>query len=61
MVDSVFVTAGGAKPAVASERDKLEIAAMGTAIHSAAEGWIAAVDHFVYVFDYGRAWTQQIN
>ena len=60
-IHSVFVAAGGAKPAVAPERDKLEVAAMSTSIHSAAEGWIAAVDHFVYVFDYGRAWTQQID
>ena len=57
----VFVAAGRAKPAVTPERDKLKVAAMGTAIHGTAEGRIAAVDHFVYVFNYGRSRMQQIN
>ena len=54
-------TACRAKPAVTPERDKLKVAAMGTAIHGTAEGRIAAVDHFIYVFNYGRSRMQQIN
>ena len=48
---SVQVSTGGAKTAVASERDKFKFATAGTAVHGTAIGRIAAVDHFIHVFD----------
>ena len=52
-VDGVFVAAGRAEPAVAAERDKFKLAAVGAGIHCAAIGRVATVDHFVNVFDDG--------
>lgn len=46
----IQVTAGGAKPAVASKRDKLKLTAVRAAIHSTAKGRVAAVDHLIDIF-----------
>ena len=45
----VLIATGRAKAAVTAERDKLEIAAMLTAIHGTAEGGVATMDHFVNI------------
>lgn len=52
----VLITTGGTKTAVTAERDKLEIAAMLTAIHGTAEGGVTTMDHFVHVFNNGITW-----
>ena len=53
---SIFNTAGGAEPGVASEGDKLHVATMGAGIHRAALGMVAAKEHPVHVGDNNRAW-----
>ena len=40
---SVFITAGRAETAAATERDGIQLAAVGTAEHGTAKGRIAAV------------------
>ena len=40
---SVFITAGRAETAAATERDEIQLAAVGTAVHGTAKGRIAAV------------------
>ena len=47
----VFVAAGGTEPALASEGDVFEISAVRAAVHCAAVGRIAAMDHLVDVFN----------
>lgn len=46
----IFIAAGGAEPAVAAERDKLKLAAVGAAIHGATERRITTVYHLVDIF-----------
>ena len=52
----IKVSTGGTETAVAAERNEIELAAVGTAIHGTAKGRIAAVDHFIHVFNDGRTW-----
>lgn len=52
----IKVSTGRTETAVAAERNKFQLAAVGTAIHDPAKGRIAAVDHFVHVFDDGSPW-----
>ena len=52
---SIFNTAGGAEPGVASEGNKLHVAAVRTGIHCAALGMVAAKEHPVHVGDNNRA------
>ncbi len=52
----VEVFAGRTETAVAAERDKFELSAVGTAIHCPAKGGITAVDHFIHVFNDSRTW-----
>ena len=42
-------------------RDKLEIAAMLTAIHGTDEGGVTTMDHFVHIFNNGITWMQCIK
>ena len=46
----VFVAAGGTKAAVKTERNKLQFATVGAAVHGTTEGWITAVDHLIDIF-----------
>jgi len=46
----IFITAVGAEPAVAAERDKFELTAVGAVKHGAAKGGIAAVYHLINIF-----------
>lgn len=48
----IFIVAGRTEPAVASERDKFEIAAVRAGKHGAAKGRIAAVDHFIDIIHF---------
>ena len=50
-INRVHVTAGGAETAVTAKRNKLKMSAIITAIHSAAKGRIATIDHLFNVFD----------
>ena len=47
---SVFVSAGRTKAAVTTERNKLEITAVGAGVHGAAKRRITAVDHLINIF-----------
>lgn len=44
-----FIAAGGTEATVTTERDKLKLSAVRTAIHGAAVGGIATMDHFVNI------------
>ena len=46
----VEIATGRAETAVTAERDEFQPAAVRAAIHGAAEGRIAAVDHFIDIF-----------
>ena len=52
----IFIAAGGAEAAVAAERDKFQLAAVGTAVHGTAESGITTVDHFIYVVNNRLTW-----
>ena len=47
---SIFVSAGRAKAAVTTKRNKLEITAVGAGVHGAAKRRITAVDHLINIF-----------
>ena len=57
----ICIATGGAETAMASERNKFEFATVGAAIHGAAKGRIAAVDHFINIFNDGIPGMQSIN
>lgn len=46
----IFIAAGRAEAAMASKGDKFELPAVGAAIHGAAKGRVATVDHFFDIF-----------
>lgn len=50
----IKVATGRAEAGVATERNEMPVAALGTTIHRTAECRITAVDHPVYVFDFYR-------
>lgn len=52
----VEITTGRAEAAVTAERDKFQLAAVGTAVHGAAERGITTVDHFIYVVNNRLTW-----
>ena len=45
-VNTVFITAGGAKPGMTAERNKFKFATVYTAIHSATTRRIPTINHF---------------
>lgn len=53
----IKVSAGRTETAVAAERDEFLFATVGTAIHGTAKGSIAAVDHFIHVFNDRSTWV----
>ena len=57
----VFDPAGGAETAFAAKRNELQVAAVRTAIHGTAKRRVAAVDHFIHVFNDRITWMQCIN
>ena len=52
----VEITTGRAEAAVTAERDKFQLAAVGTAVHGTAENGITTVDHFIYVVNNRLTW-----
>jgi len=50
----VFVAAGRAKPALATERNEFKISAMRTGIHGAAVRRVTTMNHLVDIFNDGR-------
>ena len=48
----VLVSAGGTEAAVAAERNKLQFATVRTAVHGAAKGRIATVNHLIDIFHF---------
>ncbi len=52
----VEITTGRAEAAVTAKRDKFQLAAVGTAVHGAAESGITTVDHFIYVVNNRLTW-----
>lgn len=51
----VLIAAGRAETAVAAEGDKFEFTTGRAAIHSTTKSRVATMDHFIDVFDDGRA------
>lgn len=49
-VHGVFVTAGRAETAVATERNKLKLTAVRTAIHGTTKRGITTINHFIDIF-----------
>ena len=47
----ILIAAGRTETAVASERNKFEVAAFGTAIHGTAKRGVATMDHLLDVLD----------
>lgn len=52
----IKVSAGRTETAVAAEGDEFQPTVMRTAIHGTAKGGIAAVDHFIHVFNDRITW-----
>ncbi len=46
----IFIAAGRAETAMASERDKFKFSAAGASIHCPAESRVATANHFIHVF-----------
>ena len=57
----VFITTGRTETAVASERNELQFAASGTAIHGTAKSRITTMNHLLNVFDDSVARMKRIN
>ena len=49
-IHGIFITAGRAETAVTTERNKLEISAVDTAIHGTTIRRITTVDHLIDIF-----------
>ena len=52
----ILVTASGTETAVAPKRDKLELSAFGTAIHSTTIRRITTIDHLIHIFNDRISW-----
>ena len=51
----IFITADRAETTVTTERNKLEISAVGTAIHGTTKRRITTVDHLIDIFHLSSA------
>ena len=51
----IFITTGRAETTVTTERNKLEISAVGTAIHGTTKRRITTVDHLIDIFHLSSA------
>ncbi len=56
----IFCSTCGAETAVASERDKFKVSAVGTAIHCTTIGRVSTVNHFFDVFQFTGTWMEGI-
>ena len=52
----IEITAGGTETAVAAEWNKFQLSTGRAAVHSPAKSEIAAVDHFIHVFNNSITW-----
>ena len=49
-IHGIFVSTSRTETTVAAERNKLQFATVGAAVHGTTEGWITAVDHLIDIF-----------
>ena len=54
-IHGIFITAGSAETAVTTERNKLEISAVDTAIHGTNKRSITTVHDLIYIFHLSRS------
>ena len=59
-IHGIFITAGRAETAVTTERNKLEISAVDTAIHGTTVRRITTVDHLIDIFHLSRSGMKSI-
>ena len=59
-IHGIFITAGRAETAVTTERNKLEISAVDTAIHGTTIRRITTVDHLIDIFHLSRSGMKSI-
>ena len=59
-VNAVFIATGGTKLGMAAERDKFKFTAVGTAIHGAAVGGVATVNHLINIFQNNGTWMKGV-
>ena len=59
-IHGIFITAGRAETAVASEWDKFKLAAMGTTVHGTTIRRITTVDHLIDIFHLSRSGMKSI-
>ena len=57
----VFVSAGRAKTAFTTERNKFKIATVRTAIHGTTVGRVTTMDHLVDIFNDSRTRMEFVN
>ena len=60
-IHGIFITAGRAETAVTTERNKLEISAVDTAIHGTTVTRITTMNHLVNIFNDSRTRMEFVN
>ena len=60
-IHGIFITAGRAETAVTTERNKLEISAVDTAIHGTTVRRVTTMNHLVDIFDNRRTRMKFVN
>ena len=60
-IHGIFITAGRAETAVTTERNKLEISAVDTAIHGTTVRRITTMNHLVNIFNDSRTRMEFVN
>ena len=60
-IHRIFVATGGAETAMASKRNKFELSAFRTAVHSTTIRRITTVDHLIHVFNDRITWMEYIK
>ena len=59
-VNGIFVSTSRTETAVATKRNKFKSSTISTTIHGTTKCGIAAVKHFIHVFNNGLSWMEQI-
>ena len=60
-LNGILIATGWTETAMTAERNEFMIGAFWTQIHSAAIRRISAMDHFIYIFDYGCTRMEKVN
>ena len=60
-IHGIFITAGRAETAVTTERNKLEISAVDTAIHGTTVRRVTTMNHLVDIFNDSRTRMEFVN